>query len=194
MKKLWTYHYQKGLRSCLLSKNILTKDNFLYFTLCYDKKGFYESLLLQYNRETAQARVLFQEEHVIGSLGIYENGNFYFTSMSGNIYCIGEEGEEKWKIPIGHGNADPYIICDTDRIYAANHGLYCINMEKGEIIWKNEEKRDKTACKFAINHRYIYHAGLDSSIRCINKETGKTVWEYGKNLYISSCTLIDKNI
>lgn len=193
MKKIWTYNYQKGLRGALVSRQIIKKDNFLYFILCYDKKSFFESVLIKYNRNSMEGEVIFKENHVIRSAGIYECGKFYFTSLSGIAYCVKDNGEIIWNVPIGEGNADINIEDDGDVLFTANHGIYCIDKKTGNILWSNEENKNKTGCTFAIDANYIYHAGVESAIRCIDKKKGKTVWSFGRNLYVSNCLLLDDN-
>lgn len=193
MKKKWFYNYKKGLRKPLVSSEIMKKDEHLYFVLSYETGGFYESLLIKLDIKTLESEILFKVDHVMRSFGVFENDQFYFTTFEGMAYCVDIWGKLIWQTDIGGRNADDHVLMDDNRLYMSDDGLYCLNKENGQILWVNKDTECKTNCTFATDEKCVYHGDLGGKIRCVDKITGKTLWSYGENLWISQCILLDEN-
>lgn len=191
MKEKWSYSYQKGLRGALVSFDCIQQDNDIYFVLHHGVSEW-ESLLIKLDIRTLDSQILFKEDHVMRSVGVFENNKFYFTTFKGMAYCVDVSGELLWQTDIGGKNADSNILLDEDRLYMSDDELYCLDKNSGNILWINKETECKTNCSFAVDEKYVYHGGLEGTIRCIDKYSGKTIWNYGKRLWIRHCILLDE--
>lgn len=191
MKKKWDYNYKKGLKAAMVSEELVKKDHYYYFVFKYGISDW-KSEFIKFDADTLQARTIFEEDHIIRSTGLFEEDKFYFTSFKGLAYCMDIDGNLLWTTNISRNNADINVASDEDRIYVSNYSLYCLDKNTGNIIWKNEDSKEKTGCNYAINSKYIYHSDLGGSINCYDKYTGESIWKYGKDLYVRSCALLDE--
>lgn len=192
MKKKWTYNYQKGLKNALVSFDMLRLEDDLFFVLHYGISNW-ESVLIKLNVRTQESQVIFRENHVMRSVGAFEQDRFYFTTFKGIAYCIDTSGKIIWQTNIGGQNAAAQVLVDGDRVYVSDFALYCLEKDTGHVLWINKGQGEKTNCSFAVNGRYLYHAELGGVIQCIDKISGETIWQYGKELWISQCILLNEN-
>ena len=190
IKSKWTYCYRKGLQAAMVSNNHHIIGDKLYFTLSYGRCPWY-GLILELDLLTQACRTVFEENHIIGRLGLYEEERFYFTSFRGVTLCVGLNGSLLWETKIGNGNPSPKILIDGERLYVSNNSLFCLNKNTGEILWTNKDYNQKNNCNLFCNDDYIYSGEQGGKIYCINKLTGDTCWDYGKKEWISNCMMLE---
>ena len=99
LKTKWTYQYRKNLREPMISADYYLEGENLYFALDLGLSAF-DSVLLELNLKTQQARTIYEEKHVVRTAGIHEDGKIYFTSFRGMAYCLNLDGSICWATKI----------------------------------------------------------------------------------------------
>lgn len=192
LKSKWSYCYQKGLKGAMVSEDYHIIGDKIYFVLCLGMTSF-DSLLIELDLVTNEARVVYEEKHVLRSVGAYEDGKFYFTSMKGNAYCVDLTGNVLWSVDLGTTNASFKVALDGDRLYVSDYTIFCLDKNTGNIIWKSEEYREKVNCNIAVDEKNIYCGELGGKVFCLDKLTGEKRWEYGEEEWISNCMLLEND-
>lgn len=192
LKSKWIYNYKKGLKGLMISDNYYLTADKLYFALTY---GFslFGSVLLELDLASHTARTLFEENHVVRTSGIHENGKIYLTTFKGRAYCVDYDGNVCWSAELGSTNASFKMALDGDRFYVSDDYIFCLNKNTGEIIWKNDNFRKTGSCNILCGDNSIYCGESGGSVFCLDKFSGKVRWSFGNNEWISSCVLIDEN-
>lgn len=192
LKSKWIYNYKKGLRDLMISNDYHLTANKLYFSLTFGSSSF-NSILLELDLETHNARTIFEENHVVRTAGIHENGKIYLTTFKGIAYCLDMSGNICWSTNLNLDNASFKMALDGDRFYASDHGIFCLNKNTGEIIWKNESFNQKSNCNILYDDKFIYCGESGGHVFCLDKFSGEVRWSYGNEEWISSCVIIDNN-
>lgn len=192
LKSKWTYTFAKGLKGPMISNDYYLDRNNLYFALSLGIRSM-NSVLLKLNLDNLDCKTLLEENHILRTAGIHENGRIYLTSMKGMAYCIDYEGNKIWETSIGDKNASFKIAMDDNHFYASNHSMYCLDKTTGKIIWMNDEFNHKINCNIVYDENYIYCGESGGYIFCLNKFTGETVWFTGKYEWITNIEMLDEN-
>lgn len=124
-------------------------------------------MLLELNVRTQEVRVVFEENHVVRTAGIHENGKIYLTIFKGMAYCVKLDGsifcldkmsgEVRW----AYGK-DEWIsniaLLDYNRMLVEHiHGkFYIMDLQNGELICTKEAKgKLYNEAVFEKNRMYI---------------------------------------
>lgn len=121
---------------------------------------------------------------------IGRNGEIYFGSRSGDLYCYTPEGNTKWKIQLGSELSIPAIGADQ-RIYAAaklnddsgRSYLYAIS-SNGAIEWKSELNQMISYPPILDSERNIYVATYGAQVYRINYN-GNSEWTFNTDFLLS---------
>lgn len=189
MKKLWTYNYQKGLSSQLVSEDYYQDEKYLYFCFCYYKAADNHSLIIKLDKETGEAQTIYEIPHIIRSIGAVENGLMYFTNLREEVTCIDLNGNEIWKTKLDDGNPLFKVLIAGEKIYVNSDGTYCLNKKDGSIVWHHN---DSKGCDFCFDEKNIYVAPAGSSVYCLDKNSGEALWQCGDDQWFKSITVFDE--
>lgn len=137
LKTKWTYNYKKGLKGPMVSNDYFMEGDNIYFTLSLGLSTF-DSVLLELKVKTQEVRVVFEENHVVRTAGIHENGKIYLTTFKGKAYCVNLDGSVCWGTELCPKNASFKMALDGDRFYVSDFAVFCLDKNTGEILWKNE--------------------------------------------------------
>lgn len=192
LKAKWTYNYKKGLKDPMVSNDYFMEDDNIYFTLSLGLRVF-DSVLLALNLKTQEARVVFEENHVVRTAGIHENGKIYLTSFKGTAICVSLDGSICWVTELSPKNASFKMALDGDRLYVSDFAVFCLDKNTGEILWKNQTYQVKNNCNIVYDDKYIYGGELGGSVFCLDKFTGDARWAYGKDEWISHIAMLDRS-
>lgn len=114
------------------------------------------------------------------------------TSETGWLKEWPSEGPpEAWRFQLGRGLGAPAVV--GNRVFAAgNNGedqdaLWCLNLDKGEVIWKREVKAVTAihqmpivpygpASTPSVVDGRVYHVLRDGQLLCLNAASGETEW------------------
>ena len=190
LKTKWTYNYKKGLKGPMVSNDYFMEGDNIYFTLSLGLSTF-DSVLLELKVKTQEVRVVFEENHVVRTAGIHENGKIYLTTFKGKAYCVNLDGSVCWGTELCPKNASFKMALDGDRFYVSDFAVFCLDKNTGEILWKNETCQKKNNCNIVYNDNYIYGGELGGSVFCLDKFSGEVRWTYGKDEWISNVALLD---
>ena len=107
-------------------------------------------------------------------------GSSGLSSEEYNINCLNAlNGEKIWVFQTDGGkNLLVNVALNDGRLYAGGDGLYCLDMNYGELIWKYpvEEDVPVTPC---IAEGYVYFADEgDGNVYCLDVDSGEKIWEY----------------
>ncbi len=192
LKSKWIYNYKKGLRDLMISNDYYLTADKLYFSLTFGLSSF-NSVLLELDLETQNARTVFEENHVVRTSGIHENGKIYLTTFKGIAYCLDTSGNICWSSNLNLNNASFKMALDGDRFYASDNGIFCLDKNTGDIIWKNNGFCKKSNCNILCGDKYIYCGESGGRVFCLDKFSGEIRWSYGEEEWISCCVPIDNN-
>lgn len=192
LKTSWTYNYKKGLKDPMVSNDYYMEDDKIYFTLSLGLRVF-DSVLLELNVTTQEVRVVFEENHVVRTAGIHENGKIYLTTFKGMAYCVNLDGSICWATELSSKNASFKMALDGDRFYVSDYAVFCLDKNTGKILWKNQTYQGKNNCNIVYDDTYIYGGELGGSVFCLDKLSGEARWTYGKDEWISNIALLDCN-
>lgn len=190
LKSKWIYNYRKGIRGALVSGNYHVVGDKLYFALYFDA-NYFESHVLELDLNTGEGRSLFQENHVVREIHASDDGKLYFTSMRGRVFCTDLDGNLIWKKEGLSKYTSPQLAIDGDRLYISGHTIFCMDRNNGEILWSNDEFREKTNCNLLISGNALICGELGGKVFALDKSSGKTLWSYGEEEWISRCTLLE---
>lgn len=192
LKSKWIYTYAKGLKEPMISHDYHIEDNYLYFALCIGTM-LLKSVLIKLNLDLQEGMAILEEEHILRTAGLPEVDRMYLTSMKGMAYCLDFEGNKLWETTIGKKNASFKIAMDDERLYVSNYSIYCLNKENGDILWINETFSQKVNCNIIYDEQHIYCGELGGKVFCLDKFTGKTIWSYGNEEWITNIEKIDES-
>lgn len=191
-KTIWTYNYKKGLKVPMVSNDYFMEGDNIYFALSLGLNAF-DSVLLALNVKTQETRVVFEENHVVRTAGILENGKIYLTTFKGEAVCVSLDGSVCWATELCPKNASFKMALDGDRFYVSDYAVFCLDTNTGEILWKNQTYQAKNNCNIVYDDKYIYGGELGGSVFCLDKFSGEVRWAFGKDEWISSVALLDRN-
>ena len=155
LKTKWTYNYKKGLKGPMVSNDYFMEGDNIYFTLSLGLSTF-DSVLLELKVKTQEVRVVFEENHVVRTAGIHENGKIYLTTFKGKAYCVNLDGSVCWGTELCPKNASFKMALDGDRFYVSDFAVFCLDKNTGEILWKNETCQKKNNCNIVYNLSLIH--------------------------------------
>ena len=192
LKSRWTYNYKKGMQGPMVSHDYHLDGDKLYFSLSMGLSAF-DSVLLELDLKTQEARTVFEEKHVMRTSGIHENGKIYLTSLKGMAYCVKTDGSICWSTNLGSTNASFKMALDEDRFYVSDYSVFGIDKNTGEILWKNDICKEKSNCNILVDDNYIYGGESGGHVFCIDKFTGDICWTYGTEEWISNVEFWDNS-
>ncbi len=119
---------------------------------------------------------------ITGSPAVGENGDVYFGSNDGFLYCVeDEDGSLKWKFQVGSAVVATPAISEDGTIYFASAGnLYAVNPD-GTSRWNvhvYDETMETTSSPALAEDGTIYFVGKDG-LYAFNPD-GSLKWKYDK--------------
>lgn len=141
LSPLWTFRL--GNERNVRARPPVFGDGVVYQVFYYDKKGFYESLLLALDAETGAELWCATVDHLFNEPVAAQNGNVYVSSFSGSVLAYDREGRELWKAPVADRNLGKPCLIGSSRLAVAEvHGrgrrTWCLDAARGEVIWTFE--------------------------------------------------------
>ncbi|MHB9036411.1 MAG: outer membrane protein assembly factor BamB family protein [Armatimonadota bacterium] len=115
-----------------------------------------------------------------GTPAVY-NGNVYFTSVDGNMYCVdAQSGVFQWAFQTrGPIRCSPAIDDGTIFIAADDNSVYAIDADTGDSAWSSPvTARDDFAQGLAVGSGIIVVACMDGNLYGINQSSGKPKWKF----------------
>ncbi|MEI8224605.1 MAG: PQQ-binding-like beta-propeller repeat protein [Bacteroidota bacterium] len=123
----------------------------------------------------------------------YYNGNLFLVSGSGDIVCVGSDGEIKWSEnhfrlyeskPLMFGISESPLVVDN-MVIASPGGkkasLVAFNINDGKVVWEAEPLNQEPQY---VNPKFIEYAGkkmivtvMGTDIFVVNAKDGKTLWK-----------------
>jgi outer membrane protein assembly factor BamB len=107
---------------------------------------------------------------------IIHDDRIFFGACDKNFYCLGLEGNEKWKFAT-NGTIQSYAAAEQGRIYfgSGDRNLYCLNSQTGELIWKFGTDGQVGGSPVLHGGR-AYFGSADGNLYCLDAETGQKIW------------------
>jgi outer membrane protein assembly factor BamB len=112
------------------------------------------------------------------------DGVLYVPSRDGILYAITLEGKEIWRFVTGE-NVGPPLIHDG-KIYAGScdNNFYALDVN-GKEVWRFHST-NLFWSRSSIWKNRIYFGGWDCHLYCLNKDTGKKIWEFPTSTLVKS--------
>lgn len=105
--------------------------------------------------------------------------NLVVGTIEGNILIINTQtANQKRKIPVG-GILVGSPIVENDKLYTASSTKFiCIDAVNGNLIWESKLPKSYSQGTPMIYGDKIIFGAWDSYLYCLNKNTGKLIWEW----------------
>jgi outer membrane protein assembly factor BamB len=112
------------------------------------------------------------------------HGVLYVPSRDGILYALSTEGKEIWRFITGE-NVGPPLIHDG-KIYAGScdNNFYALNLN-GKEIWRYRLTH-LVWSRSSIWKNKLYFGGWDCHLYCLDKDTGKKIWEFPTSTLVKS--------
>lgn len=161
--------------SCLIEEEL----DFHELSEEIENQGFSDSLMLwQRIKDIDSLQYTFRDPIYYDDQVIMHKNQGLITNMDDVIYALDSKtGELLWEwndwieYQIGTNSLDSYSVIENKMIFANRNKTYCINLDNGQTIWKNDENN------FAINGRLplsswrenIFYVTTDNNLNIENK-------------------------
>ncbi len=180
-KELWRYPVQRNAQVVLYAPAMVFNDG----VFVGDLANKFHKLNLEDGSEEwtfTQAKGWFQAKAVTNGTAIIAPGT------DRNVYALDIQGNLLWKYSNDFGFlAEPLISDDTVYISAMDHFLIALDINDGEVIWKNEQSGSLVAAPiFDSKENLLYAGNLGKEFVAINPSSGETVWRFDDNGNLSS--------
>ncbi len=81
-----------------------------------------------------------------------------------------------WKADIGFGHSN--VAIKDNRLYTMGEGVYCLNPETGEEIWRyTDEMMFFPTATPTIDNKYVYTLSNEGTLLCLRAKNGKLRWK-----------------
>lgn len=118
---------------------------------------------------------------------IVDDDKIYVCSDLGKVLCLSLSGELLWEFKTDYHfegvHATPIIVEDKLIVGGYDGGLYAINKEDGELIWKNKAASWIGSTAAYDKETNLFFVGLENStikgtLAAIDAKDGKIMWEF----------------
>lgn len=137
------------------------------------------------------ARMNYQGE--IAGLLLAGNGNLYFSTEEGRIFCLdGEKRESLWTYKLPHAATLPLSL-SREHLYAFDEGntLYCLD-EKGQLLW--ERKGEETPTSPAAEDSGRTYFGTETGgVFALDASNGDVIWRFAASGAVRTKPVFWKN-
>ena len=102
----------------------------------------------------------------------------FYHSSGKSLHCNNIlTGESSWIQYFDQGFGSSRFIIEGDRMYAAceDRILYCININSGQIIWKEQNAGGCSPVSYL--NGVLYFLGGDGKLHAVDANTGKHIWK-----------------
>jgi outer membrane protein assembly factor BamB len=144
------------------------------------------------NNPSEKLSILLNTKIVHSSPVIGENGDIYFGSEDGSLYCITTTGRIKWNINLD-GCLESAILGSMNTIYIGSrkNKLYAISTD-GTYLWEFQTEGKIEFSPSIDKEGNIYFTSHDKTLYSLNSN-GKLLWRYENKSIFWSSILIDIN-
>ncbi len=105
------------------------------------------------------------------------NSNIMFENDGTFYYMNIDTGKVVWiKKPYGYNKTFPATA--NGNAYIALNTIYCLDIEKGSIVWEYSENNEYFLHSPAISDGKLYCAADNERMYCIDSDIGKMIWTY----------------
>jgi outer membrane protein assembly factor BamB len=102
----------------------------------------------------------------------------FYHSSGKSLHCNDVlTGESLWVQYFDQGFGSSRFIIEGDKMYAAcdDRVLYCININSGQIIWKEQNAGGCSPISYL--NGVLYFLGGDAKLHAVDADTGKHLWK-----------------
>jgi outer membrane protein assembly factor BamB len=126
------------------------------------------------------------------------NGNVYFGSYDGKMYCVdAETGGEIWNHSTGNRIYGGPAVVD-DRVYIGEYlspKILCLDATTGDEIWNyTTASTTGTQSSPTIVDGYLYIGSMDNNMYCLDADTGDKIWNFTAGRISSSPALTNGKV
>lgn len=93
-----------------------------------------------FNKQSGEILWSYQADDWIRAKPCIFEDNILFATLSGSVYCLDHDGQQKWQISVGHHaiyadltQEDGYLLLN-----ASDLQLWCIDIRAGRILWHDK--------------------------------------------------------
>ena len=131
----------------------------------YDKRSFFESLLLSIDLSTGIENWRFVEPHILNEPCVNSDGHIFVSSFSGTVYSFDQSGELRWESAVTKSSLWQTFLLGNDRLVVAeiagqSKSTWCLSRETGQIIWQFENGGH--SYPVALNEKAVVHASVST--------------------------------
>jgi outer membrane protein assembly factor BamB len=176
----------------IMTRSVLCCGNKIIFGFLYDKKGFSDTKIFCFDKNTFTSVWEHAEEgNVVYGGAVTPEGNSIWVCYAQRVICLsGKTGEPIWQFTADSDNAlSNNSNISANRIIVTEfhddiHYLYCLDTGDGKCMWK---ALFEGHCKKVIisDDKKVFVVS-ESHIYCFDLQTGKILWSVTSSEYIRS--------
>jgi outer membrane protein assembly factor BamB len=134
----------------------------------------------------------FTTDGPVGASPAYDNGNFFFGTMSGNFYCVTQNGQEAWSAPIGTRiETTPATAFGLVFFGAYNGTLYALDVETGNEAWQVPTEGGLLSPPVVAANGILYQATTSGLLYALNATNGAELWTYPLEAGVTAGPVLD---
>lgn len=143
--------------------------------------GCYDNFIYAVDAKTGKKKWSYEtDNYVHGSPAITKKGQVLSAGCDGFLYVLDAVSGKKIKeIEIGQHIATSVAASGTEA-YLGHYGnkFHRINIESGKIEWTYKKRNFPYLCSPAITETLVVFGGRDRRVHCVERSTGKEIWEF----------------
>jgi len=154
--------------------------------------GSYDNFCYCLDAKTGEKLWEFETGNYINGAVAIDQGQAMFGGCDGFIYRVDViTGEAKGEIEVGNHIAST-IAVDSGVAYTGHYGnrVSAFNLEDGAEIWEYGEREFPYFSSPLVLPEHIIIGGRDKRVHCIDRVTGKGIWEYRARDQIDSSPVL----
>ena len=123
---------------------------------------------------------------------VIDEGNIYFTSWNGNLYCLSLNGEKNWDKKIGWNSVSTPTIYNGMVFVGSSDGISALDKNTGEILW--DKRIGPITSKPVVNKKMVYCGSNDGYVYALDVDDGEIIWKYETGDDIYSSPSVEKEV
>ena len=141
--------------------------------------GSYDGKLHCVEAATGKALWTFETASYINGAPAVAQGRIIFGGCDAVLHAVGADGKK-----LGETDAGAYIAgsvaASGDCAYFGHYGeeVLCVDFVAGKIIWRYKNREFPYFSSPAVGEKFVLIGGRDKRLHCLDRTTGKEVWEF----------------
>lgn len=155
--------------------------------------GCYDNFVYAVNAKDGKKKWSYEtDNYVHGSPAITKNGRVLSAGCDGFLYVLDALSGKKIKeIEIGNHIATSVAVSGSEA-YLGHYGnmFHRVNIETSKIEWTYKKRNFPYLCSPAITESLVVFGGRDRRVHCVDRGTGKEIWEFKSRGKIDASPII----